>query len=88
MEKRINDKEMRAKIASLFEGVEPYTPDKAPTMHTIKLEVDGIGWVEVETRTPFVSCGMLEEAAEKILSGDYRKIEKPEGKTVSLKPKT
>lgn len=68
--------------SKLFEGQPPYTQQPEKT-YAIKIHVDGIGWVEVETTTEFIANGMLKQAADKIANGQYRKCEPPkEGERV------
>ena len=68
----------RAAISKMFDGVKPYTAeDMAEKIHTVKVHVRGIGWVEVKTTTQFVCNGMLKQAAAKIEAGEYTKCSSP-----------
>lgn len=69
---------MTSSISSLFDGMEPI-PDAAlhDRSYAIKVNVSGVGWVQVQTTTEFICNGMLEQAAAKIAAGEYTKCEPP-----------
>ena len=60
----------------MFEGVKPYDT-KHTQEYEIKINVSGIGWVKVKTKTQFIVNGMLEQAAAKIAAGEYEKCPPP-----------
>jgi len=63
-------------VSQIFDGQPPYSADSRKEYPT-KILLEGVGWVEVKTKTNLIINGLLEDVKKKIEAGDYVKTSAP-----------